>query len=89
MEPCVIQPLHEPHCAACCCIQKTISLHHTIRLPSLALPGCAALHSWHVVCIACGDVHMPGWSSIRSDIQALMLVHQSDGVAEAELFPFH
>ena len=89
MGPCIIQPFHEPHCAACCRIQDTMSLHHTIRSPSLALPGFAALHSWHVACIASGEAHMPGWSSIRSDIHPLMLVHQSGGVAEAELLPLH
>ena len=85
----MIQPLHEPHCAACRCIQETMSSHHAIRSPSLALPGFAALHCWHVVCIACGDAHMLGWSSLRSDIHPLMLLHQSEGVTEAELLPFH
>ena len=89
MGPCIIQLFHEPHWDACCCIQATMSSHQTIRFPSLTPRGFAALHSWHVACMDSGEAHIPGWSSIRSDIQPIMLLHQSEGVAPVELLVFH
>ena len=59
MGPCIIQPFHEPHCPACCCIQETMSSHQAIPLPSLTPAGLDALHSWHDARIAPGDAHMP------------------------------
>ena len=89
MGPCIIQPFHEPHCPACCCIQETMSSHQAIPLPSLTPAGLDALHSWHDARIAPGDAHMPGWSSMRSDIHPTMLVHQSEGASGAELLDLH
>lgn len=38
MGPCIIQPFHEPHFAACCCIQETMSLHHRSGHPRSRYP---------------------------------------------------
>ena len=91
MGPCIIQPFHDPHGVACCCIHDTMSLHHKVRLVSLPLPeGEDAAHCWQVARIAVGEAHIPGWSSMRSDIHPTMFVHQPEGGADrSELLANH
>lgn len=80
--PCLIQPLHDPHCLAYCAIQATICSHHCKEPDGVAVPGDDEdTHCSQVVRILPGLAHISVPSPAWADIHDTISWHQSDGGA--------